>query len=161
MSREVTVNASLTVRKINAADGRVLVDRKYSRGYVADMTGRAGPTPETVLAKLASQGGTQVNLAAILTRPGWCWMENLGPADGSAPTAAEYVTVGMWNAQTRSFMPLLEFPAGLGLPVLLSRDVQEIYQGPGSGTAAAGETARLMLIANSKQQYFNVGAFEF
>jgi hypothetical protein len=113
-----------------------------------------------VLAKLASQGGTRVDLS-VLTRPTWCWMANLGPADGSAPTAADYVTVGVWNAQDTSFAPLMEYPAGLALPIPLSRDLQEIYQGPGSGTAAGGETARLMLIANNRQQYFEVGGFEF
>lgn len=159
MAKEVRITAGMTVRKINSADGITLIDFRQSGGFTADMTGRKGPTPGAVLAKLAANGGTQVDLSG-LTQPFWCWMENLGPANGDAPTAADYVEVGIWNAQDTSFSPLMEFAAGVRLPIPLSRNVQEVFQGPGSGTSAGGETARLMLIANNKEQNFVVSAFE-
>lgn len=159
MSKEIRITAGMTIRKINSADGVVLIDFRTSGGFTADMTGRKGPTPGAVLAKLANQGGTQVDLSG-LTQPYWCWMENLGPENGDAPTAADYVEVGIWNAQDSSFAPMMEFAAGVKLPIPLSRNIQEIFQGPGSGTSGAGETARLMLLANNKAQNFVISAFE-
>lgn len=157
MANEARISATLSIQK---RLGTVqVISEQLNRQYVGDVAGNLGPSPGAVVALLASEGGTQVNLS-VLTRPFWCWMENQGPTDGDTPTAADYVTVGIWNAQDTSFHPLMEFPAGLGLPIPLSRDLQEVYQGPGTGTAAAGETARLMLIANGQRQNFIVKAFE-
>lgn len=160
MANEVRVNSSLTIRKTDS--GGVVLLEYVSRpgGFIDDMTGSKGPVPGAVQAKLASAGGTQVDFSQ-LTRPTFCRISNLGPSDGSLATAAEYFEVGIWNAQDTSFHPLMEVGVGESYTIKLSRNLQEVYQGPGSGTAGAGETARLMLLANSKAQNALVEAFEF
>lgn len=159
MANEITVTAGLSIRK-RATDGTVRIDKRYSRGITDDMAGVKGPTPGAITAALDSAGGTQVDLSQLI-RPGWVWIENLGPADGSAPQAADYVELGIWDPAVTAFYTLLEFWPGMGLPLYLSRNIQEIRQGPGSGTAAGGQTARLMLIAYNREQVMSVEAYEY
>lgn len=158
MSDEIRVSSTLTVTK-RASDGTVLIQRTLTKGFTDDMAGAFGPAPGSVLAETAENGGTLVNFGSF-TRPTWVWLENQGPVDGSAIQDSDHVTFGIWNAQDTSFHPIGELAPGEGVVIKLSRDIQEVYQGPGSGTAGAGETARLMLIAYARAQNFYVGAFE-
>lgn len=160
MANEVRVNSNLTIRKI-AADGTVLLD-VVSRpsSFRASMTGAKGPVPGAIQAKLAANGGTQVDLSQ-LTRPTFCVITNLGPSNGDEPTDADFFEVGIWNAQDTSFSPLLEVGPGEAYTIKLTRNLQEIYQGPGSGTSGAGTTAKLMLLAYNKAQNAKVEAYEY
>lgn len=160
MASEITVNASLSIRKMDADGTTVLIQRSYQGSYVDSMTGSAGPTPGVLTAAVKGSGGTQVSLAQ-LTRPGWCWMEHLGRADGSASQVGDYVSIGIYDPEDRKFWPFLELRPGMRTALSLSRDIAETFVGPGTGTGGQGETAKIMLLAAPVAQRVSVEAFEF
>ncbi len=157
MAGEITGTLSLNVRKSDSATPpNVLIDERLTARISNDMTGSKGPSPGSIQALTI---GTQVNFSA-LTQPTWCWIQNQGPSDGSVATAAEYTQYGIYDPASHKFYPLGELGVGEAVAIKLSRNLQEIYLGPGTGTAAGGETARMMLLANSKAQNILVSAFE-
>lgn len=159
MSNEVTVSHSLSIRKMDADGLTELIRKSYQSSYVDSMAGQAGPTPGVVTAALKGSGGTQVSFAQ-LTRPNWCWLEHLGRADGSASVVGDYVDVGMYDPSTHKFYPLMELRPGMRFPVPLSRNIQETFLGPGTGSAGFGEAARLMLVSYVATQRVSVEAYE-
>lgn len=160
MADEVTVNSSMSIRKVDSdANSTVLIQRSYQKAIQADMTGALGPTPGALEVAVKGSGGTQITFAQ-LTTPGWCWISHLGRADGSAWEAGDYVDIGIYDPATHSFYPIMELQPGDQLPLRLSRNLQEIYVGPGTGTAAGGETARLMAVAYPVAQKVSFEAYE-
>lgn len=159
MADEITLSVNLAIRKVNAVTGQPLIDFRRTSSFRASLTGVRGPGPGSMVAKLASEGGTHVDLSHF-TQPTWCWVGNQGPADGSDVQDSDHVQLGIWNAQNTNVGFMLEFPPGLFLPLMLSRNIQEIYEGPGTGTAGAGQTGRLMALAYNRQQIFLVEAFD-
>ena len=161
MANEITVNTSLSIRKLDANGTTELVRENFSKALRMDMSGNKGVTPGAITVKPASTGGTQVDLSA-LTRPGVCWIKNLGRASGAASTSADYFEYGIYDPASHKFYPLGEVWPGDEFPIpRLSRNIQEIYLGPGTGTAAGGETARLMLLSATVDLNGYVGAFEY
>ena len=162
MANEVTLNATLNIRKLDADGVTELVKRSYQGSFRDDMAGARGPSPGVVTALDRAGGGTQVSFAQ-LTRPAWCWFEHLGRTSGAAATAADHVSVGIYDPEDRKFWPLFELLPGMRVPLLLSRDLGETYIGPGTGTGGQGETAKLMLVAYpaGASQNVNVEGYEF
>lgn len=125
MSREATIRVGLTVRKLDSADATiVLLDFNQSTAFQADVTGTFGPTPGTVAVTV---DGLSVPLTGI-TDPGWCWVHNQDPTYN--------LLVGVKDADSALFYPLLEFKPGWRLPVPLSADLFEEYSGTGTGTGS-------------------------
>lgn len=157
MSSEVRINCGMSIRKMSSDRQTALVGHNSSvSGFVADMTGAKGPVPGAI--EVATTG-TQVDFSQ-LTRPTFCQITHLGRVDGVDPTNVDYVQYGIWNPANNNFYPLGEIWAGESYILRLSRNIQEIYAGPGSGTEV-GETARMMLLANGAAQNVKVEAFEF
>ena len=163
MSNEIRINTSMSIRKL-AASGTLtspLIYQNYSAGMMVDMAGQKGPSPGAIKVKPASTGGTQVDLSA-LTRPNTCWLANQGRADGLASSSADYFEYGIYDPASHKFYPLGECWPGDAFPIpRLSRNIQEIYLGPGTGTAGGAETARLFLLSHTVDLNAFVGAFEY
>lgn len=158
MSNEVRVNAGLQIRKMDSDRSTILLQYlNQPSGFQADMTGAKGPSPGAIV---CTTTGTQVDFSQ-LTRPTFCQITHLGRADGTDPTDVDYVQIGIWDPATRKFYPMDEVWPGETYTRRLSRNLQEIYVGPGTGTAAGGETARMMILANGASQNIKVEAFEY
>lgn len=158
MSQEINVNCSLNIRKQDA-NSLALIAKAYQAGFRDDMSGQRGPTPGVLTANVQGTGGTQVSFAQ-LTAPKWCWVSHLGRTDGSLSQDGDYVEIGMYDPATHKYMPMLELEAGMQIPLPLSRNLQETYVGPGTGTAAGGENARLLLLAHPVAQNVSVEAYD-
>lgn len=160
MAREVTATSSLNIRKVDPDAATVVINKVYQGVYVDTMTGTKGPTPGALTAAVRGDGGTQVSFAQ-LTRPGWCWFEHLGREDESASVEGDYVDVGMYDPVEHKFYPLFELRPGMKFPLPLSRNIQESFLGPGTGSAGLGETTRLMLIGYPVAQRVSVEAYQW
>lgn len=134
MSKEATVRVGLTVRKLDSTDATIiLLDFNQSAAFQADVTGTFGPTPGTVAVPAE---GVSIPLTGI-TDPGWCWIHN--------QSASANLQVGVKDPDSALFYPLLELKPGWRLPVPLSGDLYEQYEGTGTGTG--GPTNQLFLRA--------------
>jgi hypothetical protein len=160
MSNEISFNSTLSIRKMDADGSTTLIQRTYGDSFVDDMTGSKGPTPGAITVPVKGSGGIQITFAQ-LTRPGYCYIKHLGRDDGSAVQAGDYIDIGIYDPATHKFYPILEWRPKMGYPLCLSRNLQEIYLGPGTGTAAGAETARLMAVAYPVPQKISVEAYEF
>lgn len=145
MASEAQVRTSLTIRKLSTDGSVVLIDRRYSHGYSADVTGTKGPSPGSLT---IPTGGKRVYFD--LTTPGLCVFKNL---DGT-----NYVTVGVLDPDTNRFYPFLELLPGEEYVVRLSRDLAEEYIGTGTGTTSPGNP--LFMKANTADVVVSVDAFE-
>jgi hypothetical protein len=127
---DITVTCSLTIKKNNFNFTR-------STNFTGSLTATQplGPTPGLVLVTLA---GVSIDLSDLGT-PGWCWIENIDN------TAANWFEYGIWDPEGGTFYPLGELSPGEGIPIKLSRNIEEEY-GTGAGTTGAN-TNRLRLKA--------------
>jgi hypothetical protein len=123
MSNEVTTRVGLTVRKSSGAIA--LVDYNRSASYQSDMAGAKGPT---VGALTITTAGEAISLAEV-TDPGWCWLHN--------QSALYRISIGIREPDTDSYYPMLDLLPGMRLPVYLSTDLTEQYEGSGTGTGVA------------------------
>lgn len=163
MAREVTFNATLSIRKMDddvTVNPYPLISRTHSKGFTDDMDKAGGPAPGLQVALVKGSGGTQVPLTA-LTRPGWCWFRHMGRTDGTASQAGDHVTIGIYDTDTRKFYPLAEIRPGWEFPLPLSRDLLDSFVGPGTGTTGQVNESRLMLLAYPVSQNVSVEAYEF
>lgn len=120
MASEATITVGLTIQKTSGT--LTLLDARRSAVNRIDVTGTKGPTPGAVT---IPTDGVAINLSA-LTTPGVFWVEN--------QDATNYFALGIRDPDSSLFYPMLEFPPGMRLPLLLSRDLFEEYQGTGTGT---------------------------
>ena len=125
MSKEANIRVGLTVLKRDSTDPTItLLDFNQSAGYSADVTGTFGPTPGTLAVPAT---GVAVALTGI-TDPGWCWVHNQDTTNN--------IQIGIRDADSALFYPLLELKPGWRLPIPLSPDLFEEYQGTGTGTGS-------------------------
>lgn len=126
MADEASIRVGLYIRKTDPNDGTVTLVNgpAFSKAFQDDVSGTFGPTPGTVAIPAT---GVSVPLTGI-TNPGWCWIENQG--------ASSNVQVGVKDADSALFYPLLELKPGQALPLPLTTDLFEEYQGTGTGTGS-------------------------
>ena len=153
MSSEATVRVGLTVRKTDSDDPTILLlDFNQVGSFQADVTGTFGPTPGTVAIPAE---GVAVPLTGI-TEPGWCWVHNQG-ADSN-------VQIGVKDPDSALSYFLMELKPGWRLPVPLSPDLFEEYQGTGTGTGSPTNQLFLRAINSTTRSATTgtcyVGAFE-
>lgn len=140
MANEISVQSSLRVTADNVQwNGRPV-------SFQADMTGRIGPTPGSVIVPTA---GVEISLAQ-LTQPGMVQFTNQDETN--------YVEVGIREPATGYFYPFLELLPGESYVMRFSRNLLEEYQG--TGTATSAPTNQLWAKANSDSVSLFVGAFE-
>lgn len=113
---DITIQSSLRVSK-----GEIDYQSR-PRVFASAMDTERGPTPGEVSVPL---GGKNVDLSA-LARPGVAFIQNRDPTN--------FVTLGVWDGAR--FFPLLEFLAGEGYAVRLSRYLSQEFVGTGTGTNA-------------------------
>jgi hypothetical protein len=152
MADEINVQNAVTMRKISGSD--VLLEKRYSRSFQADMTGKKGPTPGALT---VDENGVNVSLSQ-LTEPGMCWIEHQGLLSGTA-TTSDRVNVGIYETNTNKFYPLLELLPGEAYPVRLSRDLGEEIQ-TGTGTDAVGNATLHLRAPNGNDCVVSVEAYE-
>lgn len=125
MANEITVRSGLTVKKNN-------VNYNASpSGFTTSMSGEGGPYIGTIN---VTEDGVDLDLSVIDT-PGICRIQNL---DTTA-----YLQVGTWNPDQSEFYPLLRFKPGESFVFRLDPDINEEYEGTGTGTSGQLNTTRL------------------
>lgn len=142
MADEARIIASLTI----TADQVSYSSRPTS--FTADVTGRKGPTPGAVKARMT---GTIVEFSE-LTIPGFCKIGSLNIAAGN------YVEYGIYDPQIDVFYPLGEINKDENYVIRLSRNLLEEYTSTGTGTTAA--TNKFMVKAFNADADVTVEAFE-
>ncbi len=85
----------------------------------------------------------------------------MGRADGAAQTAGDYFESGLYDPAAHKFYYWGELAVGECCVFKFSRNFQEVAVGPGTGTAAGGETVRMMIIAHNAPQFAKVEAFDY
>lgn len=100
---DVSFSAVLDIRKDN------LRYRHPKTSFRADMDGLLGPTPG---AMLISVTGTDIDLSEIVT-PGFVVVDNYDDTN--------FFTLGIWDADTATFYPILEVGPGEYYPFKFSR----------------------------------------
>lgn len=143
MANEATVSVGLSIVQTSGTVRQI--NKRYSHGFLADVTLTEGPSPGYVLATV---DGTDVDLSD-LTTPGLCWVKNMDDTN--------FVSVGIWEPDTSHFYPLLELLPGEEYVVRLSRYVTEQFEGTGTGTPTPNATLRLK--ANTASVPCSVEAF--
>lgn len=123
-----------------------LVYQSQPNQFQADVSVARGPTPGMVE---IDTDGTDIDLGQLDT-PGLCRLMNLD--------ASNYVEYGMWDPLTEVFYPLGELLPGETYILRFSRNLQEAYDGTGTGTTTA--TKRLRFKANSANCFVLIEAFE-
>jgi hypothetical protein len=145
MANEATVRVSLQIRKTS---GSLTVLEWLNRpgAFQADVTGTKGPTPGALTIPV---GGKVISLEELGT-PGLCHLRNCD--------ATNYVEWGVYDVDQDRFYPVGELLPGEGYVLRLSRNIQEEYEGTGTGTS--GPTSRLFMKANTADVVVVVSAFE-
>lgn len=142
MANEAQLRVSLSIRTGN------LSYQSSPTAFLGDVIGSKGPTPGAIS---VSTAGTQVDLSQ-LTTPGYYRFANLDETN--------YVEYGIYDPQTHVFYPFGEILPGESYVGRFSRNVQEEYLGPGTGTHAGTESNRLMFLAHGASVNVLVEAFE-
>ena len=143
MANEATIRTSLSVKKMSGALSLIDYDSR-PQGFQADVTGTKGPAVGAVTALTT---GTDLVLTE-LTTPGLCRIAN--------QDATNYVEVGIKDASTGRFYPLMELMPGESYVIRLSRNVgEEYYSTTGTDT---GNTIHLK--ANTDSVVVLVEVFE-
>ncbi len=114
--------------------------------FLANLSLVNGPTPG---AFPVSVSGTDIDLS-LLTTPGICFIQNLD--------ATNFVTLGSYDPDTDSFVPICEYLPGEVWPMRLSRSV--VRESTGTGTQAGGYNSVLQLRANTATVWVRVDAYE-
>jgi len=140
MADEAQVRVSLQIRSGN------LDYRSNPTAFVADVEGVKGPTPGSLTIPV---GGKSIDMGE-LTTPGFCWMTNLDDTN--------YVEYGVYDPDTDRFYPLGEILPGEVYILRLARNLQEEYEGTGTGTS--GPNNRLFFKANTADVNVRIEAFE-
>lgn len=144
MSREVSVNCSLTV--VKRSGSLVLINEKRGATFTDDLlaTTAKGPTPGAF-----SVPTTGVDVAlSQLDSPGWCWIANLG-----STYTIEY---GIHDGAV--FHPFGELPPGCGHPFKFSTNLGQEHVAAGTGTSGDVNTFHMKTYGGTSVGY--VGAFE-
>jgi hypothetical protein len=114
MANEATVRTALQIRK-TSGDVTLLEYNSQPSGFNATVTGTKGPVPGAVT---VTTSGTNIDLTQ-LTTPGLCRIMN--------QDATNYVEVGVKDASTGYFYPLMELLPGESYVFRFSRNVGEEY----------------------------------
>ena len=114
MANEASVRASLQIKKTNGSITQIEYNSQPS-AFNATVTGTKGPTPGAVT---VSTSGTNIDLTA-LTTPGLCRIMN--------QDATNYVEVGVKDASSGIFYPLMELLPGESYIFRFSRNIGEEY----------------------------------
>lgn len=147
MANEARVTSNLSILKLRSSDNKVLLQYNgQPSAFQADVSGTKGPTPGAITVALA---GTDVDLSE-LTQPGLCRISNQDDTN--------FVEYGIREPGTNTFYPLGELLPGESYVLRLSRNIQEEYQGTGTGTSTA--TNFLHFKANTAPVNVLVEAFE-
>lgn len=156
MAGEITVTNNLTIQK-NSSDGTLVLQRYVSQpgGFKDSLTGYKGPSPGAIT---AAPTGTQVPFTE-LTRPTHCDLANLGRLDGAAPSADDYFEYGLFDTATNKFYPLGELGPGESTVFKFSRNLTDVFLGPGTGSSGAGNSV-FMVVGHLVNIIARVNAFE-
>lgn len=114
MANEATVRSMLQIKKTSGSITQIEYTSSPST-FQADVTGTKGPSPGAVT---VTTSGTNIDLTE-LTTPGLCRISN--------QDATNYVEVGVKDASTSVFYPLMELLPGESYVIRLSRNVGEEY----------------------------------
>lgn len=112
MANEATIRSALQIRKVDGVTTLMEYNSQPS-AFQADVDGTKGPTPGAIT---VTTSGTNVDLTE-LTTPGLCRIMNMDTTN--------YVEVGVKDASTGVFYPLMELLPGESYVFRFSRNVGE------------------------------------
>ncbi len=138
----VNVQASLNIV------GTAVNYRSLPPSFVGNTVSEAGPAPGSFL---VPHGGAAVDFSKLAT-PGYCRIMN--------QDSTNFITVGMRDAITNRFYPMLEILPLETYPLRWSRDMLGEFSGTGTHPVTGPENVQVWILPNAAPCRVLVEAFE-
>lgn len=150
MAGEIQVRSGFAIRKLDSTGTIILTDyQSRPSAFTADFNGSVGPTPGMIT---VGPGGSNVNLSALTTVGGWCFIQNC-----SGSETIEWGVYDLEGTTPGRFIPVGQLLPGESFNFRMS-DLFGKEIGTGTGTAPTSDPTPIALRIRTKRRAISASA---